>query len=169
MKKNRGFTLLEILVVLAITLLVAALILANLRSGQKKYQLAELAQGLASDLRQAQGMAISGAQTTGFATIGGYGVRVTSASSYEIFLTSSSVSCDSIASRQSVKVVNLSSPVQFTNSASPINEVFFIPPRPLTCITVNNSTSQTQITFTLSGNGNQANIVVNNAGKIDIQ
>ena len=59
---KKGFTLIELLVVTSIIILLSALLLADYRSGQRRYNLNQSAQKLASDLRKAQNMAIGGVE-----------------------------------------------------------------------------------------------------------
>jgi|TARA_Y100000031_G_scaffold69444_1_gene77173 prepilin-type N-terminal cleavage/methylation domain-containing protein len=59
-KKQSGFSIIELLVVMFIIVTIASLMLANHRLGQKKYALSQSAQRLASDFRRAQNMALSG-------------------------------------------------------------------------------------------------------------
>ena len=75
LKRNRGFTLLEMLVALAIMAIIAVLIFANYRQGQKNYVLTQVAQRFVGDIREAQNMAVTGAEVTGYSEIGGFVTR----------------------------------------------------------------------------------------------
>ncbi len=57
---QRGFTLVEMLVVIFIISLLSSLLIASYRTGQKQYALDAAAQKLVSDLRRVQSMAMSG-------------------------------------------------------------------------------------------------------------
>ena len=76
----KGFTLLELTVVAAIIGLLAAVILANYRGGERQFALLRSTHQLAQDLRRAEEMAISSQKTPpGFETEeafprGGYGI-----------------------------------------------------------------------------------------------
>lgn len=75
-KKNKGgFTVVEMLVVVAIILLLSGLMFTNYRSAQSETALQLSSQQLASDLRRAQNMALSTAITSqGIVSKGGYGL-----------------------------------------------------------------------------------------------
>ena len=80
---QKAFTLLEITVVIAIIGLLAVIVLANYRGGEKQSALLRSAHRLAQDLRQAEEMAISSRKTPegceqieeGVFPKGGYGIR----------------------------------------------------------------------------------------------
>jgi len=80
---QKAFTLLEITVVIAIIGLLAVIVLANYRGGEKQSALLRSAHRLAQDLRQAEEMAISSRKTPGGCEQieegvfpkGGYGIR----------------------------------------------------------------------------------------------
>ena len=59
-RDKKGFTLIELMVVVSIMILLSALLLADFRSGQRRYVLNQSVQRLASDLRKAQNMAMGG-------------------------------------------------------------------------------------------------------------
>jgi prepilin-type N-terminal cleavage/methylation domain-containing protein len=167
-KRQKGFTIFEMLVVIAIIALTTALILARYRDSQKQYALSQSAQILISDLRQAQAMALTGAEVSGYlGNIGGFGVRVTAVDSYEIFYNTTAVpDCLSIANRQPMRTIKLSPQINFINASN--DEVFFIPPQPKTCI---NNSNLEKIIFTLKNisSGSQINVAVDKYGKIDIE
>ena len=59
---KKGFTLVELLVAIAIMVIISGIILANYRTGQKQQTLKAEAQKLTSTLRQAQNMAMAQAE-----------------------------------------------------------------------------------------------------------
>jgi prepilin-type N-terminal cleavage/methylation domain-containing protein len=82
MKKQNGFTLLEITVVVAIIALLSTIFLANYRGGDKQYALLRASHKLAQDIRTIEEMALSSRKTPGeiFGGTfprGGYGIYVT--------------------------------------------------------------------------------------------
>ncbi len=79
--KNKGFSLIELLVVISIILIMSALILASYRSGQIRYTLNLAAEQIISNLRQAQNSAISGKMAE---TYNGYGIYFRVNQSYYI-------------------------------------------------------------------------------------
>lgn len=58
-KKDKGFTIIELLVVTSIILFLTALVLPNYRAGERQFALQRSAQKLAQDIRRAQEMAMS--------------------------------------------------------------------------------------------------------------
>lgn len=159
--RNRGFTIFELLVVMAIIAIIALLMLARIRAGQAPYEVAQAAQRFASDIRQAQGMAISGAETAGQG--GGYGVRG-DFGSYNLFLNNANNGdgCP-IGSETTVKTIELASGVFVT----PNDEVFFAPPDAKTCINGNKNREETQFQF--SKGSSQKTVIVTKYGKVEVQ
>lgn len=159
--RNRGFTLFEVLVVIAIIGIITVLILGNYRKGQSQYEVAQTSQRLASDIRQAQGMAISGADTAGYSQIGGYGINVQSGS-YTLFLNTSSDAngCPS-GTPTTLKTVSFPAGVTATNTG----QVFFAPPEPKTCI----GSGQAEIQFLLTKGSDTKTVRVTDYGKIEAQ
>lgn len=58
--KNRGFTLVEMLVVIFIIGFVSSILVFNWRKNEKEYQLQKAAQMIVQNIRKAQGLALSG-------------------------------------------------------------------------------------------------------------
>jgi len=80
-----AFTLIEMIVVLGITAFLAALLIANMRSGGESMDLTSEAQKLGGVVRQAQNMALTGKQTDSVRPAYGYGVYVDS-TGYKLFM-----------------------------------------------------------------------------------
>lgn len=86
---SKGFTLVEILVVIAITALISGMVISNMRKGGEVSDLRSSAQKLTEVVKQAQMMAFSGKQISGVRIDGGYGVYVNDTedpSSYKLFV-----------------------------------------------------------------------------------
>ena len=63
--KIGGFTLIEMLVVIAVISILTAVVIIGYRDSGKKYALAQESQKLVADIRRAQNMAMSGAKVAG--------------------------------------------------------------------------------------------------------
>ena len=89
-KQNRkkAFTLVELMVVVAITAMVTVMVFTNMRSGGRSGDISASVEKLAGVLKQAQMMALSGKLIDGSRPLGGYGVYLdtsTSPDSYVFF------------------------------------------------------------------------------------
>lgn len=90
-KKQSGFTITELLVVMFILVSISSLMLINYRTGQKKYALSQTVQRLVSDLRKAQNMSISGVGLAG--QYCGYGVSINGNLDYYVIYGDSIAPC----------------------------------------------------------------------------
>jgi len=167
--KKKGFTIFEMLVVMAIIAIIAVLVLARFKEGQKAYALSGATQRLAADIRQAQGMAVTGAETPGKTInedidISGYGIYINSNTSYVLFLNkkndfSKKYNSDSVI----LKTIALPQDVTVDNVGA---SIFFVPPNPKTYI--NGDTIEETKKFTLTRGSNTQEVIVDKYGKIDI-
>lgn len=78
---NRGFTLVELLVVISITILLSTLVLANYRGGESQLALQRSANKLAQDVRRAEEMAMSAKEHQGNVPPG-YGIYLEENNNY---------------------------------------------------------------------------------------
>ena len=84
-KRERGYTLLELLVVIFILIMVFTLVQANYRDYSRRKALEDAARRLEADLRLAQQYALSGNRPAGCTVLNGYKVSIdTSSNSYSI-------------------------------------------------------------------------------------
>jgi len=129
-KKESGFTIFELLVVMFILTLLSSVVLAGYHSGQKRYSLYQAAQKLASDVRRAQNMAISGVDIAG--NYYGYGVyAVADGSSYLIYGDTDNTS-DYQPTDTTVETIYLPNNVKIKETVPDAGkaDVFFRPPDP---------------------------------------
>lgn len=172
LKRNKGFTLFEMLVVLAIVALIAVLILVRYREGQKLYELTQASQFLDLDIRDVQSRAISGAAVSGV-SLSGYGLYIQSNSSYTLFynLKGDSLNVHNGAS-VNIKTVTLPKSVSITSVKIDTVEVgvgksiFYIPPSPDAII--EGSGNNVTIDIVLTGqSGSQRTVTVNRYNVIE--
>jgi len=168
---NKGFTLLELTVVIAIIILLSGIVLSNYRVGEKEYTLLRSAQKLAQDLRRAEELALSAKAYPGAPSSfkGGFGVNFQINSiSYTLFadLNDNKV----FDPGEDLEILNLEKKVKISGlSASPLN-IVFLPPDPQVCISGNcPAISEAQITLSLETNPAKTKIIkVNQIGLITI-
>ena len=178
---SKGFSLVEMLVVIFISALLSTLIIVNYRAGQEKYNLGQAAQQLASDIRRIQNSALTG-RIQGADTPVGYGIYIKSVTQYKLFYNSTLIPPawaerykeTGSPSSINIDIINLSSGLTF-NAGSVGHCVFFAPPDPTTFI---DGDIGPPITFTLcpsscspcpGGCSNNKTITVDIGGRIDIQ
>ena len=81
-KNNKGFTLIELIVSIAIMAIIASVMLANYRVGGSSEELNAAAQNLVSEIRKAQAFALGYKEFKGIVyNEGGWGIALTSVSS----------------------------------------------------------------------------------------
>ena len=165
----KGFTLVELLMVVSILLIFTAISLPNLKRGDELLALQRAGNKLAQDLRMASEMAISGKLTGSQFPRGGYGIHFPSTSGqYYLFADSNG---DSFFNDNETIVENLSlqerGVVIQSISPSPPLSIVFLPPDPI--VKVNGSTSTIATIILRQGqSGRTIGVRVNNAGLIEI-
>lgn len=189
-RKNNGagFTLAELLMVIAIILLLFPMILTNYNAGEKQFSLYRSAHSLAQELRNVQEMAMTGERTPfqfgqNFPR-GGYGLYFESnTSSYILFadcdgdneydssgIAASCFEADSAPGEsypEQIREISLELGVIISSiiPTTPINIVFF-PPVPI--ITIKPQPFDSQAIITLSLAGKTKTITINTIGLIDV-
>ena len=83
---NKGFTMIEVLVVVFIIALMSGIIFSNYRQGGQQFALQRAAHKLALDIRRVEEMAMSAKEFEGAIPPGGYGVHFSSLSPYHYVL-----------------------------------------------------------------------------------
>lgn len=86
-KRNAGFTLIEMLVVIVIVGVISSILIVNWRRNENQYQVQRIAQEIAQDIRKAQEMALNGTQYNGQLPNKNYGLYFSTSTplSYKIF------------------------------------------------------------------------------------
>jgi len=196
-KRDKGFTLIEMMVVVGIIVFITALSFASYREGQSQYALQLSAQKLASDLRNAQNMALSTVTGNGEpAPAGGYGIYFNNSagknSAYTLFADTNINTTDPdlpayVYSDQDTKLgdTDLKKGVEIGNISLTQNNtavdttsayVIFTPPDPIITIgpydlsETSSSPTQLNINIFLTNDSNKCKMVtINKFGKIDIE
>jgi len=84
-KRQKGFSLIEMVIVASIIGMLATTLILNFRAGGRDTALIQVTQQIASDVREAQSMAISAKRYNGL-TRCGYGVSFNDARTYKIYV-----------------------------------------------------------------------------------
>jgi len=134
-----GFTMMELLVVMFVISLLAALSLAGYHNGQKRYALSQDGQRLMASLRKAQNMSMSGIDISG--QYYGYGVYVEKNDTSYIIYADENNNSSFQPSDTVIETINLSDKIEIQNVSPLPNKVdiFFSPPNPITYINGNDA------------------------------
>jgi prepilin-type N-terminal cleavage/methylation domain-containing protein len=168
-RKQAGFTLIEMLVVIFIIAILSALLFANYKTGQKKYTLIQASQQAVSNIRKAQNMAISGTDIVGTSYYG-FGVFFNRNDNYYIIYADKNGNSSYQPSDDSmIETINLAGKV-IINSTSPVAsklDVFFESPNPTTYINGSSADGLTgTVTFTFEGTSLTKTVTITTAGLI---
>lgn len=168
--KDKGFTIIELIVSITIIAMVTGIFLANYHDTNKKTALALAAQKLVTDIRLAQNYSLSTRElSAGVSVPGGWGIRASSASPnntfYVIFADLNSDKTYSVD--EFYRRVDLPANVTISSitPASPV-EIVFLPPDPVTY--VNNSSSASASITLRDSDGNTKIVTANFLGLIDV-
>jgi len=188
MSSSKGFTLLELIVVVGIVATLSSIVLGGYRTGEDKFSLQRSANKLSQDLRRAENMAVMGnpAPVT-FGEIfpsGGYGFYFAEGmSSYTFFCdcndnieydaSGAAVSCASstvdIPFPEIMETLSVESGVVISDvSPTTAFSITFFPPDPTISIIGADSQSYDEATITLDLFGKTKTITINTVGLIDI-
>lgn len=191
-KKNLGFTLVELLVVVAVIGMLSGIAFQTAKTGRATLTLDRAAHKVAQDIRRAAQMAQQGQPWPDCApgNIAGYGVRFDrymgacyliyaecdNITSYDLTETCTSAGSgndkvvEKIPFEQSVQVNNLSVVlISGSGKSAQAASILFAPPKPT--VYIEGSTSvQAQIQITLSAAGAQARtIILRQSGAVEVQ
>ncbi|MFH1180984.1 MAG: type II secretion system protein [bacterium] len=154
----KGFTLVELAVVVGIILLFSVLIFPNFKSGRKNLALLRSASKLSQDIRRAQNMAMS--------SKGSFGIKIDkNSSNYILFIDSNNDHIYNIS--EEIELLVLEEDITVSGlfpDFSPLN-ITFSPPDPVTNFNPDSST----ISIVISNGEKQKTIFVNKAGLIYAQ
>lgn len=170
--KQKGFTLIELIVVVAILATLFTLILANYQGNKSRQALTQAVQKMILDLREAQNMAMSGSQINN--QYYGYGIYINigsggSNTSYIIFGETQPDSrvYDSGADAV-IKTVNFPTGVNIQSISSDDGraDIFFEPPDPKVYFRVSPASNQATIILQSEKYSTTSAITINDSGLI---
>ncbi len=169
---NGGFTLIEMLVVLAIIIIITGIVIFNVGSERANAALERSAQNLSLDLRRVENYALSAKEFKNSGAPCGWGIHFNGAgsTSYIIFAdTASSPDCSNRDFKRAAdgsedfETVNLDGGIQIGVLSAGLSDVVFSPPEPSVVFTP----SQTSAFVTLTNKDYLTkSIIVNQAGYI---
>ncbi|TFB07961.1 prepilin-type N-terminal cleavage/methylation domain-containing protein [Candidatus Atribacteria bacterium MT.SAG.1] len=169
---NKGFTMIELLIVIAIISILSSVVFLNWKSGEAGFALQNSAYKLSQDIREMQEMAMEaremdcGGGDTGLS----FGVQFKSSWSYYLLF----VDCNSNYRQDSgedFKIINFEKGVEISNlSPSSFFGIVFTPPDPITYIKGSSSGTIAEIILSLEDYpSRQRTITVNTSGMIEIK
>ncbi len=130
-KQEKAFTLIELMVVIAISAMVATMVFVNMRSGGRSGDINASAEKLAGVVKQAQMMSLSGKLINESRPVGGYGVYIdtlTSPHSYKLFADIFNVSNREYDSGNDTVIQTIEFGEQIESTPSQTS-IIFVPPR----------------------------------------
>lgn len=169
-----GFTIIELLTVIAIILFLSAMVFANYRAGNNELSLELAANNVAADIRKAQEMGLSAPGVPGLADqrIGGYGIYFTSAAgsnkSYSIFADNNPLNGKFDPGDKVLQTISLDANYYIALVDTNAVSILFIPPEPSTKIagTTGNLAQATILIASRNDPSLTRSIIVNKAGLI---
>lgn len=178
--KNKGFTLIEILVATSIVIIMSAIILPNYNVGGQQLALNRAANKLAQDIRKAEEMAVSvkTCQQCEGSDPAGYGAyfNINNASFYIIYADTQQDGIFNIGQDVVVENIEIEKGIiikNINNNSSGNASINFSPPDPKVKITYSGSgTELDYITITIAVGNDQTKtrtVVVNKAGLIYVE
>lgn len=174
-KKEEGFTLLELLVSISIIALISGIFMANYHSANKRSELVNAAQKLASDIRLAQNYSLGLREFNGQASGGGWGVyfNKTAPNYYIIFADINGNKNYNASLGEKFKQVDLPAGVSVNNitdvKTGTLNNIAitFLPPDPTTYIAAS-ANNKAQITLRDANTGSTKTVEVNFLGLVEV-
>lgn len=165
-----GFTLIEVIVVVSITAILAGVMLANFRGGEKSRLVAVAAQQVAQNVRLAQNFSTSLKESGGIVPCG-WGIHYLNESGYVLF--ADGAGCASAnpyrydSSERTQTFLFNDARVKFSSS---FNDIFFRPPDSVTYINAgsgNNLEERIRVCLVSDCAGNYKEVVIRGTGVVE--
>ena len=170
---QKSFTLVELLVVVAIIILLSAIILPDYRASVSQLTLARSAHKMAQDIRRAAEMAMSAKEWQGQIPSGGYGVHVNlSWQTYYKLYADKNGNEKYDGAGEEVETINLEKGVIIKGISPSSSSINFKPPAPIVKIKSEAGVESNSLTITLALEADLTKtrtIEVNKAGLIDVK
>lgn len=174
-KKQKGFSLLEILVSIFIIASISGIFMANYHSANKRSELINAAQKLASDIRLAQNYSLGSREFNNEAPAGGWGVyfNKTAPNYYIIFADTNGNKNYNAGIGEKFKQVDLPAGVSVNNiidvKTGTLNyiAITFLSPDPITYIAASTN-NKAQITLRDANTGSTKTVEVNFLGLVEV-
>lgn len=141
---NKGFTLIEMLVVLAIIVIITGIVIFNIGNERQNSALLRSAQKLSLDLRRAQSFALSSKvfKTSGIPCGWGIHFNGVGSDSYVIFADlATDQNCSdrdfirAASGSEDFETINLESGITISNLSGSLSDIVFTPPEPTVTFT----------------------------------
>ncbi len=172
--QEKGFTLIEILVVVFIITIFTGVLITNFPKGRQQFALQRAAHKLIQDLRKVQEMSMSareeicpsGEKANGF----GVYFNQSSSNSYRLF-----ANCDEFYSYskdidKDLELIDLERGIKIFSLSSTLLSIAFVPPSPITYVNGSPAFEPAQIVICLESDNSKIKIIeVNEAGLIEIK
>lgn len=169
---NRGFTLIEMLVVLAIIIIITGIVIFNIGAERQNSALLRSAQKLSLDLRRAQSFALSSKvfKTSGVPCGWGAHFNGVGSDSYVIFADLAvNQNCSdrdfirAVNGSEDFETINLESGITVSSLSSGLSDIVFTPPDPIITLSPN----QVSASITLINKNSATRIItINKTGFI---
>lgn len=174
---NKGFTLIELMVCIAIVAILSAVVFVSFRGGEERLSLQRSIYILAQDLRRAQEMALAATEQEGGVPQGGYGIYFSDEQKKQYVFFADKDGDGQKDSGEEFEVIKLPKKIELAGNSLYWNilTIIFRPPDPTTIVgNAAGPSTQSQVTIFLRQEGGVCpddcqGVNVNTAGRIEIE
>lgn len=175
---NKGFTIVELLIMIGILALLSSVVFIDFGKNGKQFALERSAQKLAQDMRRVQGMAMGTLQGTASTT--GYGIYLNkqagSNTEYIVYRneninpyyeSSIDVVIETISPEDGISICDIND--NNVSESDNVMSISFEPPDPITYIENNHYGHEAEISLCITTNPSLLKkVIINNSGRIEI-